>query len=91
VHLCIHNLNRPTAHNDNGGYYNASNFPNSSAFATLRTDGSIMAWGDSSYGGTAPAGNGYTKTGAFDPPLFESPHAVIDPSALRAAKANAFE
>jgi hypothetical protein len=26
-----------------------------------RTDGSIMAWGDSSYGGTAPAGNGYTK------------------------------
>jgi hypothetical protein len=31
------------------------------AFATLQTDGSIMAWGDSSYGGTAPAGNGYTK------------------------------
>jgi hypothetical protein len=54
-------LDTSSAHNDNGGYYNASNFPNSSAFATLQTDGSIMAWGDSSYGGTAPAGNGYTK------------------------------
>jgi hypothetical protein len=44
-----------------GGYYNASNHPNDNAFATLQTDGSIMAWGDSGSGGSgAPAGSGYT-------------------------------
>jgi hypothetical protein len=48
-----------SANNDNNGYYNASNYPNSNAFAALKTDGSI--------------------------------HAVIDPSVLRAAKANLFE
>jgi hypothetical protein len=32
--LKIHN-------NDNGGYYNASNHPNSNAFAALQADGSI--------------------------------------------------
>jgi hypothetical protein len=32
------------------------------AFATLKADGSIMAWGDSKYGGSgAPSDNGYTK------------------------------
>jgi hypothetical protein len=32
------------------------------AFAALKADGSITAWGDSEYGGSgAPAGNGYTK------------------------------
>ncbi|CAC9433722.1 hypothetical protein, partial [uncultured Gammaproteobacteria bacterium] len=36
---------------DNDGYYNASNYPNSNAFAALKTDGSITAWGDSNYGG----------------------------------------
>jgi hypothetical protein len=51
-----------SANNDNAGYYNASNHPNYNAFATLQTDGSIMAWGDSGSGGSgAPAGSGYTK------------------------------
>jgi hypothetical protein len=60
------------------------------AFAALKADGSITAWGGSDYGGTnAPAGNGYTN--AFEPPKSELPHAVIEPSALRAAKALAFE
>jgi hypothetical protein len=40
-----------SANNDNDGYYNASNYPNSNAFAALKTDGSITAWGDSNYGG----------------------------------------
>jgi alpha-tubulin suppressor-like RCC1 family protein len=34
----------------------------SGAFAALKADGSITAWGNSRYGGTgAPDGNGYTK------------------------------
>jgi hypothetical protein len=32
-----------------------------SAFAALKTDGSITAWGGSNVGGTAPSGSGYTK------------------------------
>jgi hypothetical protein len=31
------------------------------AFAALKADGSITAWGASSYGGTTPSGSGYTK------------------------------
>jgi hypothetical protein len=31
------------------------------AFAVLEADGSITAWGNSSLGGTAPSGSGYTK------------------------------
>jgi hypothetical protein len=32
------------------------------AFAALKADGSITAWGNSDYGGTgAPSDNGYTK------------------------------
>jgi hypothetical protein len=32
------------------------------AFAALKADGSIEAWGDSSFGGKdVPAGSGYTK------------------------------
>ncbi|VVH66216.1 lipoprotein, putative, partial [uncultured Gammaproteobacteria bacterium] len=51
-----------SARNDFGGLYNAPSYPNSSAFATLQTDGSITAWGDSDSGGLgAPAGSGYTK------------------------------
>jgi hypothetical protein len=34
-----------SAYND--GFYNASNHPNYNAFATLQTNGSIMAWGNS--------------------------------------------
>jgi hypothetical protein len=74
------------------------------AFAAMKADGSIKAWGESDFGGEhAPDGNGYTKIystkyafsvgalGAFVPPASESPHAVIEPSVLRAAKASAFE
>jgi hypothetical protein len=68
------------------------------AFAVLKADGSIAAWGGSGYGGTgAPSGKGYTKIYsngyAFMGLLpllrkfFKSPHDVIEPSALRAAKA----
>ena len=48
--------------NDFGGFYNAPSNPNLKAFAALKADGSITAWGDSDYGGTnAPTGTGYTK------------------------------
>jgi hypothetical protein len=57
-----------------------------------------MAWGNPQYGGTAPSGSGYTKIysterafAALEPPRLESPHAVIDPSALMTAKADAVE
>ena len=51
-----------SAMNDFDGPYNASNLPNQVAFAALKTDGSITAWGDSSGGGAgAPTGSGYTK------------------------------
>jgi alpha-tubulin suppressor-like RCC1 family protein len=37
-------------------------YSNSGAFAALKADGSIKAWGGSRYGGTgAPDGSGYTK------------------------------
>jgi hypothetical protein len=59
-----------------------SAFSTSSAFAALKADRSIKAWGDSRYGGTgAPLPEGDV------PPESESPHAVIEPSVLRAAKA----
>ncbi|VVH62303.1 Xanthine dehydrogenase, molybdenum binding subunit (EC [uncultured Gammaproteobacteria bacterium] len=51
-----------SAYNDFGGLHNALNYPNIYAFAALKADGSITAWGDSKYGGSgAPDGNGYTK------------------------------
>jgi hypothetical protein len=68
-----------------------------SAFAALKTDGSITVWGNSNRGGAdAPAGSGYTRiystgAGAPVPPELGSPHALIDPSALRAAKAYSVE
>jgi hypothetical protein len=37
-------------------------YSNGYAFAALKANGSITAWGRSGYGGTdAPSGNGYTK------------------------------
>jgi hypothetical protein len=55
------------------------------AFAALKADGSITAWGYSGDGGTgAPSDNGYTK-------IYSTPHAVIEPSALRAARAYVVE
>jgi hypothetical protein len=48
------------ARNDFGGFDNAPSFPNTVAFATLQTDGSITAWGYPMSGGSnAPAGTGY--------------------------------
>jgi hypothetical protein len=78
------------------------------AFAALKADGSITAWGNSNAGGTgAPSGSGYTKIystdsafaafktnvpeGAPVPPESELPHAVIEPLALKAAKALSVE
>jgi hypothetical protein len=72
-------------------------YSNGHTFAALKADGSITAWGNSDWGGTgAPSGKGYTKIyslseGAPMPPAFERPHAVIEPSALSAAKAHLFE
>jgi hypothetical protein len=43
-------------------YFNALNYLNNYAFATLKDDGSITAWGARWAGGTsAPSDNGYTK------------------------------
>jgi alpha-tubulin suppressor-like RCC1 family protein len=37
-------------------------YSNGYAFAALKADGSITAWGNSKYGGSgAPSDNGYTK------------------------------
>jgi hypothetical protein len=52
--------------------------------------GSITAWGYSYWGGTgAPSDSGYTKiySNAGAPQVPAPPHTVIEPSALRAAKA----
>ena len=44
-------------------------FSTSSAFAALKTDGSIIAWGNTDNGGIAPTGSGFTQvfanSGAF--------------------------
>jgi hypothetical protein len=51
-----------SAYNDFGGSNNAFNEFNSAAFAAIKDNGSIIAWGDSKYGGTgAPTGSNYTK------------------------------
>jgi hypothetical protein len=51
-----------SAYNDFGGSNNAFNEFNSAAFAAIKGNGSIIAWGDSKYGGTgAPTGSDYTK------------------------------
>jgi hypothetical protein len=60
-------------------------------FAALKADGSITSWGSPGTRGIAPSDSGYTKIystyGAFAALKAESPHTLIDPSALRAAKA----
>jgi hypothetical protein len=63
-----------SALNNFGGWCNVPNYPNFSAFATLKSDGSIMA-----------------PEGPPAPPESGSPHAVIEPSVLRAAKATPVE
>jgi alpha-tubulin suppressor-like RCC1 family protein len=69
------------------------------AFAALKSDGSITAWGNSKYGGSgAPTNSGYIEIystyyafaalksdGSIT--TWGDPSAVIEPSDLRAAKA----
>ena len=48
--------------NNYGGFYNGRVVRNFSAFAALKNDGSIVAWGDANAGGTgAPTGTGFVK------------------------------
>ena len=48
------------AYNNYGGFNNASAYPNFYAFAAMKADGSITAWGDSTRGGSgAPTDSGY--------------------------------
>ena len=55
---CVYESNSP----DFDGLNNAPSYSNHYAFAALKADGSITAWGSSGYGGSnAPAGTGYTK------------------------------
>jgi hypothetical protein len=44
-------LIEPSARNDFGGVNNAPNYANKTAFATIKGDGSIMAWGNPYFGG----------------------------------------
>jgi hypothetical protein len=75
-------------------------YSNRRAFAALTRNGSIKVWGFPHFGGNkAPAGRGYTKIYSTDsafaalkanaslPPESWSPHTLIKPLALRAAKA----
>ena len=51
-----------SAQNDFSGAINAPNYANKMAFAAIKADGSIMAWGNPHFGGKkAPADSGYTK------------------------------
>jgi alpha-tubulin suppressor-like RCC1 family protein len=51
-----------SARNDFGGWRNAPNHPNWSAFAVLKADGSIKAWGAPGFGTIGvPDGKGYTN------------------------------
>jgi hypothetical protein len=76
------------------------------AFVVVKAGPSITAWGNSTFGGVIPTSINakvvsYTMNGdisvdiepihRFPPPVNESPHTVIDPSALRAAKEYAVE
>jgi hypothetical protein len=59
-------------------------YSNGGAFAVIEANGSITAWGNSGYGGiNTPPDSGYIK-------IYSNEY-VIDPSALRAAKAPSFE
>ena len=55
-------VNYSSARNDFGGFNNVPNYANKTAFAAIKADGSIMAWGNSNNGGTnAPTDSGYTE------------------------------
>ena len=50
-----------SAFNQHGGLYNADNYPNYNAFAAIKPDGSISAWGHGWTGGYAPSGTSFIK------------------------------
>ncbi|CAC9641182.1 hypothetical protein BCLUESOX_765 [bacterium endosymbiont of Bathymodiolus sp. 5 South] len=51
-----------SAQNDFNGFHSSPNYANKRAFAAIKDDGSIMAWGVPNYGGaSAPSDSGYTK------------------------------
>jgi hypothetical protein len=58
-----------STHNDFDGSYNAPNYANKTAFAAVKSDGSIIAWGGlpsegidpDSVGKKAPTDSGYTE------------------------------
>jgi hypothetical protein len=60
AHLCLQNLNHPTPrliHQLAGNDYTKI-YSNARAFAALKADGSIKAWGDPSFGGASEGGKG---------------------------------
>ena len=60
--ICISNgVDYSRSINDTLGLYNSNIQANNQAFAALKSDGSITAWGNASYGWTAPIDNGYTN------------------------------
>ena len=60
AHAECNGVDYSSAYNNHGGFYNALNYPNNYAFAALKSDGSITAWGSSSQGGLgAPTDFGY--------------------------------
>jgi alpha-tubulin suppressor-like RCC1 family protein len=66
---------------DGKGYTNI--YSNTATFAALKSDGSIASWGSGS--ADMPSDSGYTYAPSDSGP--RAPHALIEPSALRAAKA----
>jgi hypothetical protein len=64
VHLYLHfsEVDYSSAQNDFNGFHSSPNYANKRAFAAIKDDGSIMAWGVPNYGGaSAPSDSGYTK------------------------------
>jgi hypothetical protein len=58
--VCFIRNTNSSALNNFGGWCNVPNYPNFSAFATLKSDGSIMAWGSPYAGGAgAPSGSSW--------------------------------
>jgi hypothetical protein len=61
VRLCLQSSDTGGTDAPDGNGYTKI-YSNGYAFAALKADGSITAWGNSLYGGTgAPSDNGYTK------------------------------
>ena len=62
---CTNGVDFSTAHYNN--FFNATNYPNSKAFAALTSDGHIISWGYYKNGGTGePTDAGYTQIYSTD-------------------------